>query len=221
MPSRGPATMLTFSSQALFDNDCCRDDVSKAQGALMLTYHSNHPNELISTYWLDTTIHFARRAGADVSTDELRTSQARKRLWWCCILRDNIMSLGLRRHLSIRPPKHVDYEQFALTEDDFENEIWNSQVCKPDEKQVLVRLFTSLCKLGIILRDVLEVVYPPEDGSSPRAMVENCQGAKAMLSRLDSWFQGAHVKVQVQASSYEDRQDSIKLLSNSVYMYYQ
>ncbi|KAK7423065.1 hypothetical protein QQZ08_009232 [Neonectria magnoliae] len=178
--------LLFMACPALFDNDCCRYDVSKAQGALMLTYHySNHLSELISTYWLDTTIHFASRAGADILTDALPPSQARKRLWWCCILRDNIMSLGLRRHLSIRRLKHVDCEQFALTGDDFENEIWNPQVCKPDEKQIPVRLFTSLCKLGIVLRDVLELVYSPEDDGCPRATVKNCQGAKAMLSRLD------------------------------------
>ena len=194
----------------------------------MLTYHSNHPGELISTYWLDTAIHFARKAGADRTRDAApftsRIGQIRKRLWWCCILRDSIMSLGLRRRLSITPSEEVDYVQCALTEDDFNHEIWKSHVCKPDEKQVLVRLFVTLCKLGIILKDALELLYTPGDdsplGKKPRTR-EDCEIAKSLMAELDLWCDATRAKVQVHASSYEDHQDSIKLLSNAIYIYYQ
>ena len=134
------------------------------------------------------------------------------------------MSLGLRRRLSIIPSKEINYAQHALTEDDFKHEIWSSRICKPDEKQVLVRLFITLCKLAIVLKDVLELLYAPDETDllEERPRVEgDCKSARLMMARLDLWCDAARAKVQVHASHYENHQDSVKLLSNAVYIYYQ
>ncbi|KAK6066564.1 fungal specific transcription factor domain-containing protein [Seiridium cupressi] len=218
--------MLFMSCPALFDSNFCQDKIAKAQGALMLTYHADHAGELISTYWLDTAIYFAREAHADrpcdPNADISPIGRVRKRLWWCCVLRDSIMSLGLRRRLSITPSRRGNMTDYALTEDYFKHEIWNSQVCTPDEKQVLIRLFMTLCKLGIILIDVLELLYSTEDDNSvsTRPSAEDRGSAKTLMVKLDLWCEAARGKLQVRVSSYEGRQDSIKLLSNALYIYY-
>ncbi|KAK9418771.1 putative Zn(2)-C6 fungal-type domain-containing protein [Seiridium unicorne] len=227
LPSvRAARETFYYRAKALFDSNFCQDKIAKAQGALMLTYHADHAGELISTYWLDTAIHFAREADADrpcdPNADISPIGRVRKRLWWCCVLRDSIMSLGLRRRLSITPSRRGNMSDYALTEDYFKHEIWNSQVCTPDEKQVLIRLFMTLCKLSIILTDVLELLYPTEDDNpvSTRPSAEDRGSAKALMVKLDLWCEAVRGKLQVRVSSYEGRQDSIKLLSNALYIYY-
>lgn len=101
--------------QLLFDFEGDREPISTAQGALLLSYHPpirNHNK--INTFWLGIAIQFPKDAGAHHYHTVINISDhqknALKRLWWCCILRDRIISLGVRRPLQINSADFVIYQ---------------------------------------------------------------------------------------------------------------
>ena len=92
----------------LYDASFGTDHVVNCQSALLLTFWCPLPNSektLANTSWLSKAIHHAKEAKAHRYPSETGLSSHQqktlKRLWWCCIIRDRIMSLCLRRRLQI------------------------------------------------------------------------------------------------------------------------
>lgn len=85
-----------------------------------------------------------------------------KRLWWCCIIRDRIMPLCVRR--SVQISRHqFDFNSYApLNEEDLSDEIHRSTVYDPASKRVLITILATLIELCTYLTDTLEIVYPPK-----------------------------------------------------------
>ncbi|KAL2678472.1 hypothetical protein Neosp_009218 [[Neocosmospora] mangrovei] len=206
-------------TKALFHIDRCRDDVSSAQSALMLTYHSPTIFDKTNSYWLSTAIHFARQAGADRcgATGGSRKGQAAlKRLWWCCILRDRIMALSLWRPVQISLTD-LDFDSLGLLEDDVRQEIRGSAVYDPTTKRILAELVGCLCELSVVLNDILMICYTPTpDANDPTRTLTRL---KDSVSRLNEWHDMVVPKLQV-PTEIPGGHESLTLFTNAIYIYY-
>ncbi|EFX06482.1 c6 zinc finger domain containing protein [Grosmannia clavigera kw1407] len=225
-PVRGPLVgpmgidfgKLTAST-ALFDVDVFKDDVRSAQAALMLTYQAPTPNDKTSSFWLAVAVHYAQRAQAHrylASTSAARQAVL-KRLWWCCILRDKIMALGLRRPLHIQS-SDFDFDHNSLNEGDFCDEILHSDVYDRPTKQVMVQLIIALCELMGPLHSILTMIDPMK-GMGADSNQPTLQELKCCLARLDLWYQKAVARFQIPMHICGVN-ESLILFTKMIYIYY-
>ncbi|RBR11693.1 hypothetical protein FVER53590_12998 [Fusarium verticillioides] len=209
--------------------DICsgRDLVSNAQGALLLTYYATGRDRARSnSILLATAIQYAQGAEADQfhkrPDHDSDTTNKLKRLWWCCIVRDRILPLGVRRQLhitSINPA--LDH----LTEQDFEKEIQGSQVYSSQTKRSLVQIFVSLCELAIPFTSVVQTVYgmgqSAADAISP--MIEHRKQIEESIRfceiSLDAWYDKASIQFPTPAGIISPEK-SLVLYTNLMYIYY-
>ncbi|KAF5681399.1 cutinase transcription factor 1 beta [Fusarium denticulatum] len=214
-------------AKLLLDICSARDLVSNAQGALLLTYYATGRDRArTNSILLATAIQYAQGAEADQfhkrpDQDSDMTNRL-KRLWWCCIVRDRILPLGVRRQLhitSINPA--LDH----LTEQDFEKEIHGSQVYSPHTKRSLVQLFISLCELAIPFTSVVQTVYgmgqSAADAISP--MIEHQKQIEESIRfceiSLDAWYDKASIQFPTPAGIISPEK-SLVLYTNLMYIYY-
>ncbi|KAF5539793.1 cutinase transcription factor 1 beta [Fusarium napiforme] len=209
--------------------DICsgRDLVSNAQGALLLTYYATGRDRArTNSILLATAIQYAQGAEADQfhkrpDQDSEMTNKL-KRLWWCCIVRDRILPLGVRRQLhitSINPA--LDH----LTEQDFAREIQGSQVYSSQTKRTLVQLFISLCELAFPFTSVVQTVYgmgqSAADAISP--MIEHQKQIEESIRfceiSLDAWYDKASIQFPTPAG-ITSPEKSLVLYTNLMYIYY-
>ncbi|KPM41131.1 hypothetical protein AK830_g5386 [Neonectria ditissima] len=217
------AARTEFYSRAktLFDFNLHKDNISNAQGALMLTYHFPTTTDTVNTYWLISAIHFARSARADEYYTVNFCAQERqilKRLWWCCIVRDRVMSLSLRRPLNIRPDD-FDFTQPGLEESDFLNEFRGSNVYDISTKRLLVRIIASLCELAVVLSGVLTILHPMGK-SSAFAPKKTEKDVKSHLELLDLWYRKSRGLLQTSAPKANVNASPI-LFTKMIHIYYQ
>lgn len=185
----------------------------------MLTYQTPSANDKVNTYWLSTAIHFARSARADHYTVmEAADGSVLKRLWWSCILRDRIMALGLHRPLFIRPAD-FDFTLAGLTEADFADEIRNSKVYNAPTKRILVQLAVSLCELGLVLNDILDIIYPLKVASTLNCSQQSQKTLHSALASLNRWYEKTVAKFLIPTHIFGAHR-SLILFTNMVYIYY-
>jgi len=148
----GKLTIANLFQQLLFDFDGESCLTSIAQGTLLLSYCSpirNYPRS--NTFWLGIAIHFSKQADAHRYQTKRNVSEEHrntlKRLWWCCVLRDRILALGVRRQLQITSGDCEFNNQKPLVAEDFECEIRYSKVYDAATKHSLVQLLVALCSL--------------------------------------------------------------------------
>ncbi|KAJ4035202.1 hypothetical protein NW756_008447 [Fusarium oxysporum] len=215
-------------SKLLFDLCSERNLVSSAQGALLLSYNGTMKDQKrTNSIWLSTAIHLAQAAGADQFHTSLNPSLSTvnelKRLWWCCIVRDRILPLGMRRQLHITS-LDVAHGSYLPTEKDFSREIDGSRVYAPQTKRTLVRLFITLCELTVPLTDVIKIVYPTgrltdihspvvHDAQQGRESLQSCEAG------LEAWFERATIQFPTPAGIIT-REESLVLYTNLLYIYY-
>ncbi|KAK6078999.1 fungal specific transcription factor domain-containing protein [Seiridium cupressi] len=207
--------------QRLFDIEHHNhDDILSAQVALMLTYHVPDVSDRTNTLWLGKAIHYARSAQADryYMRDPESERSTLKRLWWCCVLRDTIMALGLRRPLQIRSGD-FDFSQSGLSQRDFESEILGHSVYSPSAKKVLVQLVVSLCELAITLNGVLVVCFPTDGMHNLLDSEQKLSNITDCLESLQRWYEKTFVTFQAQVR-FSKVHDSLILFTNMAYIYY-
>ncbi|KAJ3460955.1 hypothetical protein MRS44_011822 [Fusarium solani] len=206
-------------TKALFHIDRYRDDVSSAQSALMLTYHSPTIFDKTNSYWLSTAIHFARQAGAHTcgaTGGSPKGQAALKRLWRCCILRDRIMALSLWRPVQIALTD-LDFDSLGLLEDDVRQEIKGSAVYDPATKRMLAQLVGCLCELSVVLNDVLMICYTTTpDANDPTHTLTRL---KDSVSRLSEWHDMVVHKFQL-PTDVPGGHESLSLFTNAMFIYY-
>lgn len=213
-------------SQILFDFDGKRDLISTSQGAILLSHSPDNHNRRINTFWLGVAIQFAKAAKApQYDLDQAITKKQRnvkKRLWWCCILRDRILPLGVRRPLFITDD-HFDFSNSPLTVNDLEHEINYSKVYDPDTKRSLAELLEVLCNLAVTLTDIIMILYPIN--GNPFAPLNELSLSRLRVrierrkSDLAQWFDNASVQFPTPAG-LGDTHESVILYTNLVYIYY-
>lgn len=95
------------------------------QCLLLLSLWSERPDgDKEAWYWAGIAICLAQTNGLYRNPDDLQVSptvkRLRKRVWWCCFLRDRLMSLAIGRPMRIRDD---EFDVPPLTLQDFETEI--------------------------------------------------------------------------------------------------
>lgn len=203
--------------------------------------------------WLGIAIQHAKAAEAHryasftpsgpngAADTQLKRQNLLKRLWWCCIIRDRILPLGLRRSIQITRA-HFDFDaNSALGAADLADEIERSKVYNPGTKRALIEILGQLIDLCVLLTDMLVLVYPLDETPGWGKMIrpdemERVRDGKVALRR---WYKGATLQFPMfgggttarTSSSISDangkrggkdfHHDSVILYTNLMYMYYQ
>ncbi|PQM43872.1 hypothetical protein VE01_10768 [Pseudogymnoascus verrucosus] len=213
-------------AKALFDFDGKRDLISTSQGALLLSQAPDNHNRRINTFWLGVAIQFAKDANApQYDLDQAITEKQRnvkKRLWWCCILRDRILPLGVRRPLFITNA-HFDFGNSPLTANDLDEEISYSNVYDSETKRSLAELLEVLCNLAVCLTDIIMILYPINGNPTTSLNELGLTRLRVHIERgkadLSQWFDNASVHFPTPAG-LGDTHGSVILHTNVVYIYY-
>jgi hypothetical protein len=203
-----------------------RDHISSAQGALLLSYSPDNHNRKNNTVWLGTGIRFAKDANAhryDAPEVTGKVKNIKKRLWWCCILRDRILPLGVRRPLYITT-EHFDFiNNRPLSSEDLEREMDKSEVYDHATKVSLAGVLTVLCRLAVVLTDIIMIAYPvseaPFTATTGVALLRMHSRMEKCKSDLAQWFDRASVRFPIPAG-LGNSNDALVLFTNLMYIYY-
>lgn len=234
-------------AKLLFDFETESSPAAIAQASLLLSYWSpstspgtKNPN----TGWLCTAIqqaklaeahHYSRMGGSGTAAEK-RRANALKRLWWCCIIRDRVMSLGVRRPIQISRA-HFDLEANPpFCRADLADEIERSRVYNPGTKSCLIEITMHLSELCVVLTDILTLVFPQDDTPGwSRQMAESDAGrVRQCKLELRRWYKDVALKYPMFCgnngpSSSQSKNggkgrefyhDSVILYTNLMYMYY-
>ncbi|KAL2872695.1 Zn(II)2Cys6 transcription factor [Aspergillus lucknowensis] len=150
-------------AKRLYETGVEKDHLVIAQASLLLTYYTTDAERSTNSRWLRIAIRYAKKERAHLyhrfpSQTGRKTSDL-KRLWWCCMIRDRIISLGMRRPIQITPDD-FDLRQTGLSFEDLEEECLQSEVYTPEIKTALCRVLVSLCHLVVAVTDSIMLVYP-------------------------------------------------------------
>ncbi|KAH6988264.1 hypothetical protein BKA56DRAFT_478708, partial [Ilyonectria sp. MPI-CAGE-AT-0026] len=192
-----------------------------AQAALLLSYSTppSKPHTKPNSMWLSVAIQNAKTIGADcysiqsnISTrmSETGSLNSLKRLWWCCIIRDRILSLSVRRSIQITDA-HFDFEHSPrLSLEDFEDEIHKSLVYEPKVKHELFEIFFQVVELCLVLTDTLSLVLPshPSHNLHGDPKVE-CARMQKNEAALWCWHKIATAKTASRVGSRFQHESSI------------
>ncbi|KAL2851928.1 hypothetical protein BJY01DRAFT_244862 [Aspergillus pseudoustus] len=221
----------TFYRRAklLFDLETDSSFISMSQAALLLaswSFSSYDFPRKPNIPWLSIAIQHARDADAHNYKSFCQGSEkyeVRKRLWWCCIIRDRLFALGMRRPLKIPAAQFDVVQNSGLGYYELVGELHRSKVHDLAVKVQLANVLELLVELCIMLTDILELAFPMEaslthcsDGRDTQRRVHNSRVA------LRKWHSEATLRLADPAASSEEanQDDSVILYSNLVYMYY-
>ncbi|KAL4948931.1 fungal-specific transcription factor domain-containing protein [Aspergillus filifer] len=175
-------------AKRLYESGIEKDRLVISQACLLLTYYTTDAERSSNSRWLRIAIRYAKKErahlygqlpeGPTVLGVGRETSDL-KRLWWCCMIRDRIISLGMRRPIQITPDD-FDHHQPGLSFQDLEDECLSSEVYPPEAKVALCRVLASLCHLVVTVTDVIMLVYPTTQ-SMPFSLADR----RAQLDRLE------------------------------------
>ncbi|KAE8405502.1 fungal-specific transcription factor domain-containing protein [Aspergillus pseudonomiae] len=195
----------TFYRRAklIYDFELENDQLRLGQAAVLLTYRCSSTDRLSNTTWLALGIQHARAVKAHVyhryPTNERAARVTLKRLWWCLILRDRLLSLGVRRALQILPC-HFDVSSHSpLTYEDLEDEVKASEVYDAATKKRLIEVVTSQFQLAATMTLLLMTVYPPGDHQSLGQGLDLVPARTDDLKERLQFWESNHM-VQVDAS---------------------
>lgn len=163
----------------------------------------------------------------DTSTPAKRKQQnILKRIWWCCVVRDRVMSLCVRRTIQITEAHFDFYGNEPLMPGDLEDEFSRSKVYDAKTKRALAEILANLLDLCVLLTDVLVLVYPLDErpGWGRQMKETDIQRLRQGRIELARWYGKTSSLYPVfggdnrgQASQH----DSVVLYTNLMYMYYQ
>lgn len=205
------------------------DSTAISQAALLLSFHSSPTTKSQNnSSWLSVGIQHARAENCHLyyCTPDIgaRQRSQKKRLWWCCIIRDRVIALGMRRHVQITMD-HFDFDQETVVEDDFALEIEHSEVYSADKKRLLVREFVIQCQLAVAMTPSLLVIYPVNGQIFPtvstesdllkrQAQVEEC------IKDLDKWEEKAKDQSKLDGNNFLGSCEAVIVYQDLTDLYY-
>ncbi|KAF4453779.1 fungal specific transcription factor domain-containing protein [Fusarium austroafricanum] len=209
----------------LFDFATEKSPFVVSQAALLMTlWCSAEPKPIHSnSMWLQVAIQHARFVDAhlaweklsDPATGSLGTDhdiQMLKRLWWCCLVRDRSLSVGLGRSTQIataHPPLCVS---------DFDNEIDRSKVNDAKTKQILAVVFTRLTHLCNNLTGILSRLWHSDDrdglGDIDTSTFAQCR------AKFQEWLRQTKLEIQDASNSCGVHQHCVIIHTNQMYIFY-
>jgi Fungal specific transcription factor domain len=146
----------------LFNFDTVDDPLSIAKGSVLLAEQCSSSNNHAGCHWLDIALHHARLIGAHNCDSELdlRVLDAlcKKRLWWCILIRDMVLSIGLRIPAKIN---RIHFNLSSPTMDDLKDytRVLSSQSFSAQIKYALSQIFGLQCRLAIISSEISTLAY--------------------------------------------------------------
>ncbi|KAL3454367.1 hypothetical protein BJX65DRAFT_727 [Aspergillus insuetus] len=192
-----------------------------ARASLLLTYCNSDSDVLANSAWLRIAISQARREQARqdryLDTTTLRAHADLNLIWWCCLIRDRLISLGMRRPLQITITE-FNRRKRDMAVNDLKDEIFNSKVYHWETKSALFHLLDSLCQFVIAVTELITIIYPSrEDASRVQdtcAQIHRLEAARSSLIRWElDWITFLEGK-------NSELHPSISLFSSLVAIYY-
>ncbi|EXJ63369.1 uncharacterized protein A1O5_11690 [Cladophialophora psammophila CBS 110553] len=150
-------TALLENVKHLYNHDHSVGHVTRATVCLLLTFWSPYNSDpCVNSFWLDRAFFHAREARLwDPLTDSATPSSQRKVIWWCCLVRDRIIGMGLRRPHRLHTTAH-ERTWPMVTMADFGSEVICSQYMDRRSKQLRMSSFIWLCHLSIQIVSIIE-----------------------------------------------------------------
>lgn len=162
---------------------------------------------------------------AHATPQDLKRQNVLKRVWWCCIIRDRIMPLCVRRNIQITRELFDFDSNPPLGYEDLVDELESSRVYNTTTKHTLMVTLERLTELCVCLTDVLTLVYPTEHLPILDAEAHSTAFDKVQEYRrcLQYWAEITrpplkHTELSPETDSFED---SSVLFTNLVWIYYQ
>lgn len=189
--------MNSNKAKMLYSHMCDSDHITIAQSALLLSYYNSNSDAMCNSTWLSIAIEHAQAENAHlfdalVSFDD-KSRAMLKRLWWCCILRDRVISLGMRRSLQIKADQ-FNTVGTSISLPDMQDELGGSEVYLADMKLALTWVLIRLCNFASAVTELLWILYPSFPDSewgwnyTPEAHWEALQRASSSLSAWEIDF---------------------------------
>lgn len=158
---------------------------------------------------------------------EAKRQNSIKRLWWCCIVRDRILSLGLRRNIYIT---HSDFDftsKSPLSYADLVDEVPKSRVYDTKSKSSLMRLMDRVVQLCITLTDLLSAKARLDQINSlpEHSFSEDLQSTTKWEAKLSAWKyetgqQFPLADLCASGGQHGHISRHVILFGNTLYMYY-
>lgn len=144
-----------------------------------------------NSYWIDMAFKHATLAKLSDS-DACNSSVPRgKVLWWCCVVRDRVLALGMRRPHRLH--KILD-EDTILTEEDFGLESKFPQYSELNMKIVNMLAFIWLCKLSRVMKELAAIQRRTKfardwggDGDRQRNIAPEIEELRCLHKELKLW----------------------------------
>ncbi|KAJ9602287.1 hypothetical protein H2200_013142 [Cladophialophora chaetospira] len=193
----------------LYDFDWDVDRIALVQSLLMLNYwYVSENDQKDPWHWLGICVSLATSIGLNqaftYTQKDQKTAAVWRRIWWCCIYRDRVISISMRRPMRI---KNEDIRLPLLKMDDFETKSVTSTVpcmrdcgflVDPYTRTMLADMFIAKIKLLVFVGQILKDFYHLRGfgGSTaestmlytPRRSEVNSRQYLDLQHALDQWY---------------------------------
>ncbi|CAI6083452.1 unnamed protein product [Clonostachys chloroleuca] len=233
-----PPLILT-PFQILYDMNSELSSFTISQAALLLTSWTPPANPRgmkPNTQWLSIAIEHARAEGAHLysrhqgpMSESPSSHQAlAKRIWWCCIIRDRLLSLGVRRRIQIDRESFDFDSNRRLNHSDLAGEVDGSGVYCKKAKMSLIRILLRIVDLCVSLTDLLNLAHRLEfsrNGDSEQ-WLPHLQQVRTVKEALRMWHEvtksefSCSLKQLRSASKYDEQCKAVAVQLHVMYMYY-
>jgi len=200
------------------------NSIALAQACLLLSLQSTMMNQKLNSVWLSKAIAHAETAGANHYYREKDSSHrlSLKRLWWSCILRDRMISLGVRRMIQIGPEK-FDFDQAGLEAEDLAEECHESDVYDSASKKSLSKIVVAQCELAVAMMPMMITAYCDEnpsqiDGSSVSMLMHSMTAVEKASTELSVWARRFRLALVCLADEDQDGHDANPSITLFAYM---
>ncbi|KIW90822.1 uncharacterized protein Z519_08605 [Cladophialophora bantiana CBS 173.52] len=150
-------TALLENVKHLYNHDHSVSHVTRTTVCLLLSFWSPYNSDAcVNSFWLDRAFFHAREARLwDPLSDSATPPSRRKVIWWCCLVRDRIIGMGLRRPHRLHTTAHErTWPMVSMA--DFGSEVICSQYMDRRSKQLRMSSFIWLCHLSIQIVSIIE-----------------------------------------------------------------
>lgn len=158
---------LTSESQLLYDADVEPDPTTLVKVLLLMTYQCDKPGDTKGRFYY---LRIAVSLAADIGLNESLTSghhstkqlKMKRRLWWCCLMRENLLAMSERRtagistDISTVPIPHLD----DLNDTDLSEALCRFYMPNSEtDARILSKLCIQKIKLCVLIDRILDTLY--------------------------------------------------------------
>lgn len=223
-------TLFHRRAELLLVNEVEKNTLSRAQTSLLLSLQSTIEDQTLNSAWLARAIRYARLANAHTYYHDIPATGPyleKKKLWWCCILRDRMITIGVRRKIQVTHAD-FDFDQAGLEEKDFIDEHHKSQVYSSDTKTRLARIIAAQCELAVSQTPTVMAAYHlahSQQSASPTVpnllkVMNEIERARTELAVWSRRYRKKLISYADSARHVQDSSSSIALFANMTLIHY-